>query len=80
MAFHYLKEDFPQKWLTDGIQIKILFPFRLKSWHKSMLRSNEKKKDAMKRKKFGFLTIWGIESNCPFLVLPKMDFHFLIPF
>ena len=48
------EREFPKKWLTDGIQIKILFPFRLKPWHKSKLRSNEKKKDLMKKKNFCF--------------------------
>ncbi|KAL2925840.1 hypothetical protein RDABS01_019478 [Bienertia sinuspersici] len=28
--------EFPKNWLTDGIQIKILYPFCLKPWHKSM--------------------------------------------
>jgi len=38
------EREFPKKWLTDGIQIKILYPFRLKSWHKSKIRCNKKKK------------------------------------
>nr|WPN87330.1 hypothetical chloroplast RF1 [Flemingia sp.] len=73
------QREFPQKWLTDGIQIKILFPFRLKPWHKSKLRSNEKKKDAMKRKKFGFLTIWGMEVELPFSSSTKNGFSFFNP-
>ena len=57
------EKEFPQKWLTDGIQIKILFPFRLKPWHRSKLRSTEKEKDRKKKKKLKkknlcFLTIW----------------------
>nr|YP_009868844.1 Ycf1 [Spatholobus pulcher]QKI32369.1 Ycf1 [Spatholobus pulcher] len=71
--------EFPQKWLTDGIQIKILFPFRLKSWHKSKLRSNEKKKDQMKKKNFCFLTIWGTEVELPFSGSPKNRFSFFYP-
>ena len=43
--------EFPKKWLIDGIQIKILFPFRLKPWHRSKIRSTEKEKDPMKKKK-----------------------------
>nr|QVL27049.1 hypothetical protein RF1 [Vitex glabrata] len=60
--------EFPKNWLTDGIQIKILFPFCLKPWHKSKLRSSQK--DLMKKKKekddFCFLTVWGMEAEFPF--------------
>nr|YP_009111712.1 hypothetical chloroplast RF19 [Apios americana]AHI95841.1 hypothetical chloroplast RF19 [Apios americana] len=76
--------EFPQKWLTDGIQIKILFPFRLKPWHRSKLRSNEKKKDQMKKKEvkkknFCFLTIWGMEVELPFSGSPPNRFSFFDP-
>nr|YP_010516472.1 hypothetical chloroplast RF1 [Meehania henryi]UXL88649.1 hypothetical chloroplast RF1 [Meehania henryi] len=58
--------EFPKSWLTDGIQIKILFPFCLKPWRKSKSRSSQK--DLMKKKKddFCFLTIWGMEAELPF--------------
>nr|YP_010981184.1 hypothetical chloroplast RF1 [Ajuga ovalifolia]WOC94954.1 hypothetical chloroplast RF1 [Ajuga ovalifolia] len=61
--------EFPENWLTDGIQIKILFPFCLKPWHKLKLRSYQK--DLMKNKKeekddFCFLTVWGMETELPF--------------
>nr|QJW34132.1 hypothetical chloroplast RF19 [Platostoma chinense] len=60
--------EFPKNWLTDGIQIKIVFPFYLKPWRKSKLRSSQK--DIMKKKKekndFCFLTIWGMEAELPF--------------
>nr|YP_010162936.1 hypothetical chloroplast RF19 [Kennedia prostrata]QRI60645.1 hypothetical chloroplast RF19 [Kennedia prostrata] len=73
--------EFPKKWLTDGIQIKILFPFRLKPWHRSKLQSNEKKKDPMKKrgvkkKNFCFLTIWGMEVELPFSGSTKNPFSF----
>nr|YP_010472639.1 Ycf1 [Hymenaea courbaril]UVH65762.1 Ycf1 [Hymenaea courbaril] len=64
--------EFPKNWLTDGIQIKILFPFRLKPWHRSKVRSPQKEKDPTKTKKkvqkpdFCFLTVWGIEVESPF--------------
>nr|YP_009766400.1 hypothetical chloroplast RF19 [Goodia macrocarpa]QIS96852.1 hypothetical chloroplast RF19 [Goodia macrocarpa] len=69
------EKEFPKKWLIDGIQIKILFPFRLKPWHRSKLRSAEKEKDTTKKKKlkkdnFCFLTIWGGEVELPF-----SDYH-----
>nr|YP_009760343.1 hypothetical chloroplast RF1 [Garcinia gummi-gutta]QIQ57146.1 hypothetical chloroplast RF1 [Garcinia gummi-gutta] len=60
--------EFPKNWLTDGIQIKILFPFRLKPWHRSNRKSPAK--EPMKKKKqkndFCFLTVWGMESELPF--------------
>nr|YP_009974362.1 hypothetical protein RF1 [Uraria lagopodoides]QNH95219.1 hypothetical protein RF1 [Uraria lagopodoides] len=78
------EREFPQKWLTDGIQIKILFPFRLKPWHKSKLQSNERKKDqmkkrGMKKKNFCFLTIWGTEVEFPFSASTKNRFSFFNP-
>jgi len=78
------EREFPKKWLTDGIQIKILFPFRLKPWHKSKLQSNERKKDqmkkrGMKKKNFCFLTIWGTEVELPFSASTKNRFSFFNP-
>nr|QJQ37695.1 hypothetical chloroplast RF19 [Aesculus chinensis] len=63
------ERQFPKNWLTEGIQIKILFPFCLKPWHKSKLQSPHK--DRMKKKKgqdndFCFLTVWGMEAELPF--------------
>nr|YP_010289876.1 Ycf1 [Hilliella fumarioides]UKP89460.1 Ycf1 [Hilliella fumarioides] len=63
--------EFPRKWLTDGIQIKILFPFYLKPWHKSKFQSSQKarlKKTKNKGEKndFCFLTVWGMETELPF--------------
>nr|QUT13186.1 hypothetical chloroplast RF19 [Avicennia marina] len=60
--------EFPKNWLTDGIQIKIFFPFCLKPWHKSKEESSPK--DLIKNKKekddFSFLTILGMEAELPF--------------
>nr|YP_009890797.1 Ycf1.2 [Alyssum dasycarpum]QKK37170.1 Ycf1.2 [Alyssum dasycarpum] len=63
--------EFPKNWLTDGIQIKILFPFYLKPWHKSKFKSSQKtqlKKIQYKIDKndFCFLTVWGMETDLPF--------------
>uniref|UniRef100_UPI0030FF0705 hypothetical protein RF1 n=1 Tax=Verhuellia lunaria TaxID=447313 RepID=UPI0030FF0705 len=60
--------EFPKAWLTDGIQIKILFPFSLKPWHRFKQRSfqvdrTEKK---VKKQNFCFLTVWGFEAEQPF--------------
>nr|YP_007475677.1 hypothetical chloroplast RF19 [Heliconia collinsiana]AGE92742.1 hypothetical chloroplast RF19 [Heliconia collinsiana] len=60
--------EFPKDWLTDGIQIKILFPFRLKPWRRSKIQSHHR--DPMKKKgkkdNFCFLTVWGMEAELPF--------------
>nr|AEX94024.1 hypothetical chloroplast RF19 [Lomandra longifolia] len=61
--------EFPQNWLTDGIQIKILFPFCLKPWRKSKIGShhgNQKMKKKDKKDNFCFLTVWGREAELPF--------------
>nr|YP_010180598.1 Ycf1 [Maerua crassifolia]QVD40017.1 Ycf1 [Maerua crassifolia] len=63
--------EFPRDWLTDGIQIKILFPFCLKPWHKSKLQSShkdplKKTKDKREKNDFCFLTVWGMETELPF--------------
>nr|YP_010047529.1 hypothetical protein RF1 [Stephania dielsiana]QPK42033.1 hypothetical protein RF1 [Stephania dielsiana] len=62
------EKEFPKNWLIDGIQIKILFPFRLKPWHKSKLRSQHRETIKKKGKKanFFFLTVWGMETDQPF--------------
>nr|YP_009571489.1 hypothetical protein RF1 [Gisekia pharnaceoides]QBC67763.1 hypothetical protein RF1 [Gisekia pharnaceoides] len=64
--------EFPKNWLTDGIQIKIIFPFCLKPWHKSRIEPYDP--DEMKQKEqnqnpkedFCFLTVWGMETDLPF--------------
>nr|YP_009577507.1 Ycf1 [Nymphoides crenata]AZA07095.1 Ycf1 [Nymphoides crenata] len=62
--------EFPKNWLTDGIQIKILFPFCLKPWHRSKLRLLDgelmKKKEQKEKDDFCFLTVWGKEAEFPF--------------
>nr|YP_009461602.1 Ycf1 [Ranunculus reptans]AUT82911.1 Ycf1 [Ranunculus reptans] len=60
------ENEFPKNWLTDGIQIKILFPFRLKPWHRSKLQSQDSKKNKGKKQNFCFLTVWGMETELPF--------------
>nr|YP_010566049.1 hypothetical protein RF1 [Medicago rugosa]UZC30759.1 hypothetical protein RF1 [Medicago rugosa] len=59
-------KELPKNWFNDGIQIRILYPFVLKPWHKSKVQSTEKKKkkDPQKKKytenkNFWFLTGYG---------------------
>nr|WNE91486.1 Ycf1 protein [Firmiana danxiaensis]WNE91579.1 Ycf1 protein [Firmiana danxiaensis] len=61
--------EFPKNWLREGIQIKILFTFCLKPWHRFKLQPSHK--DPMKKTKgqkidFCFLTVWGMETELPF--------------
>nr|UTM95262.1 Ycf1 protein [Poilannammia sp. 838] len=57
--------EFPKNWLINGIQIKILFPFFFKPWHKAKVQSLQK--DPRKKKNdFCFLTVWGMETDLPF--------------
>nr|YP_010419434.1 hypothetical protein RF1 [Laportea aestuans]USG52797.1 hypothetical protein RF1 [Laportea aestuans] len=62
------EKEFPKNWLKDGIQIKILFPFRLKPWHKSKLRERYTYplKNKEQKNDFFFLTVWGMETELPF--------------
>nr|QHN57819.1 hypothetical chloroplast RF1 [Cleisostoma fuerstenbergianum] len=70
--------EFPQAWLIDGIQIKILYPFCLKPWRKSRVRSHHRDliKKNEKKKNFCFLTVWGMEAQLPFGSPRKRPFFF----
>nr|AXO65991.1 Ycf1 [Thelymitra antennifera] len=69
----FSETEFPQDWLIEGIQIKIMHPFRLKPWQKSKIRSHHR--DQMK-KNFCFLTVWGMEAEVPFGSPQKLPFFF----
>nr|WAJ54226.1 Ycf1 [Zieria arborescens subsp. arborescens] len=58
--------EFPKNWLTEGIQIKILFPFRLKPWHRSKIESFQKDAKSEQEVDFCFLTALGLETEMPF--------------
>nr|QKK48023.1 Ycf1.2 [Physaria pinetorum] len=73
--------EFPPNWFSDGIQIKILFPFYLKPWHKSKFQSSQKArlkktKDKGEKKDFCFLTVWGMETEVPFGSVKKKPSFF----
>nr|QIQ27654.1 hypothetical chloroplast RF19 [Diodia virginiana] len=58
--------EFPKNWLTDGIQIKILFPFCLKPWNRSKQRFSHRYLKKKQKASFYFLTVWGMETDLPF--------------
>nr|YP_009767466.1 Ycf1 [Hedysarum semenovii]QIS98084.1 Ycf1 [Hedysarum semenovii]UWV18549.1 Ycf1 [Hedysarum semenovii] len=58
--------EFPQNWVTEGLQIRILSPFVLKPWHKSKVQFTQKKtrstkKKSVKKKNLWLLTAWGTQ-------------------
>nr|UVH67693.1 hypothetical protein RF1 [Eriocaulon decemflorum] len=59
------EKEFPINWLTEGMQIKIIFPFRLILWRKAkkeiLLKDKMKEKDDC-----FFLTVAGLETEVPF--------------
>nr|UEK24883.1 Ycf1 protein [Gongronemopsis tenacissima] len=57
--------EFTTDWWTEGIQIKILLPFRLKPWH---IRSSDGNpiREENQKDDFWFLTVWGLETDLPF--------------
>nr|AKT73998.1 hypothetical chloroplast RF19 [Corsia cf. boridiensis SPL470-2] len=68
--------EFPKDWLTEGIQIQILFPFCLKPWRRSNARSHHQDSMKKKIKNFSFLTVWGMEAELPFGSPRKRPFFF----
>ncbi|KAL4190817.1 hypothetical protein AMTRI_Chr07g26600 [Amborella trichopoda] len=62
------ERKFPKDWLKVGIQIKILFPFYLKHWRKSKLRTHHIDHPMKKIKKQNscFLTVCGMETDLRF--------------
>nr|QWL15999.1 hypothetical chloroplast RF19 [Plantago crassifolia]QWL16019.1 hypothetical chloroplast RF19 [Plantago crassifolia] len=52
--------ELPPEWFIEGLQVRIVFPFRLKPWHNRKLRSFQEKEE------FCFLTVFGLEAKHPF--------------
>nr|YP_011027681.1 hypothetical chloroplast RF19 [Sempervivum arachnoideum]WQN02016.1 hypothetical chloroplast RF19 [Sempervivum arachnoideum] len=75
------EKDLPKNWLSEGIQIKILFPFYLKPWHRSkpeFPQMDQLKTKKKKKKKFCFLTVWGSPTKQPF-GSPQNQPSFFVP-
>nr|YP_010829189.1 hypothetical chloroplast RF19 [Silene lithophila]WFF47470.1 hypothetical chloroplast RF19 [Silene lithophila] len=71
VGFDLSETDFPRNWFEEGLQLKIVFPFRLKPWRKSTQRPSYKNKKKKKMKKlevlknFSYLTTCGLETAVP---------------
>nr|YP_010924564.1 Ycf1 protein [Pentaphorus foliolosus]WKB11323.1 Ycf1 protein [Pentaphorus foliolosus] len=65
-GLQFSKTEFPKNWLREGFQIKILYPFHLKPWHRSKLRLSDR--DLKEQDDFDscFLTVFGMETEYPF--------------
>nr|YP_010924309.1 Ycf1 protein [Wunderlichia mirabilis]WKB11068.1 Ycf1 protein [Wunderlichia mirabilis] len=65
-GMQFSKTEFPKNWLREGFQIKILYPFHLKPWHRSKLRLSDR--DLKEQDDFDscFLTVLGMETEYPF--------------
>ena len=50
------ENEFPELWKDEGIQIKVVYPFRLKPWH----TSDQDKNDSV------YLTAWGLTTKIPY--------------
>nr|UVI59453.1 Ycf1 [Carpesium abrotanoides] len=65
-GLQFSKTEFPKNWLRDGFQIKILYPFHLKPWHRSKLRLSDRDRKQQDDFDSCFLTVWGMETEYPF--------------
>nr|YP_010961506.1 hypothetical protein RF1 [Trachydium variabile]WNH39952.1 hypothetical protein RF1 [Trachydium variabile] len=70
--------ELPRNWFKDGIQIKIVFPFYLKPWHRSKSRPSFSSYKNLKKEqqKFCFLTAWGTQTNLLFGSVPQKPSFF----
>nr|YP_009549320.1 hypothetical protein [Vittaria graminifolia]AYW16469.1 hypothetical protein [Vittaria graminifolia] len=81
----FSQDELPPRWLREGIQIKIIYPFHLKPWHKDKNRKQNnllqkclikinlknKKKSKPRKPKFTYLTVLGYQTDLPFGTLQK---------
>uniref|UniRef100_UPI0030E3AB3B hypothetical chloroplast RF1 n=1 Tax=Sedum lushanense TaxID=3114545 RepID=UPI0030E3AB3B len=72
------EKDLPKNWLSEGIQIRILFPFYLKPWHRPKSKFPQMDQLKKKEKKYCFLTVWGRPTKQPF-GSPQNQPSFFVP-
>nr|YP_005089540.1 hypothetical chloroplast RF19 [Silene conica]YP_005089552.1 hypothetical chloroplast RF19 [Silene conica]AEC04048.1 hypothetical chloroplast RF19 [Silene conica]AEC04060.1 hypothetical chloroplast RF19 [Silene conica] len=62
----FSETELPEEWMEEGFHIKVLFPFRLQTWRRSMLRPDEQIKRKGERDRFCFLTVLALEAKEPY--------------
>nr|QKZ95124.1 hypothetical chloroplast RF19 [Parthenium hysterophorus] len=65
-GLQFSKTEFPKNWLREGFQIKILYPFHLKPWHRSKLQLSDRDRKQEDDFDSCFLTVLGMETEYPF--------------
>nr|YP_010900584.1 hypothetical protein RF1 [Duhaldea nervosa]WHS19257.1 hypothetical protein RF1 [Duhaldea nervosa] len=65
-GLQFSKTELPKNWLREGFQIKILYPFHLKPWHRSKLRLSDRDRKQQDDFDSCFLTVLGMETEYPF--------------
>nr|YP_009271441.1 Ycf1 [Taraxacum officinale]YP_009316678.1 hypothetical chloroplast RF1 [Taraxacum amplum]ANW47934.1 Ycf1 [Taraxacum officinale]AOV93879.1 hypothetical chloroplast RF1 [Taraxacum amplum]UVF33307.1 Ycf1 protein [Taraxacum officinale] len=67
-GLQFSKTKLPKYWFRGGFQIKILYPFHLKPWHRSKLGLYDSDRDLKQQDEFDscFLTVSGMEAEYPF--------------
>nr|YP_009373878.1 hypothetical chloroplast RF1 [Soliva sessilis]ARH03509.1 hypothetical chloroplast RF1 [Soliva sessilis] len=65
-GLQFSKTEFPKNWLIEGFQIKILYPFHLKPWHRSKLQLSDRDRKQQDDFDSCFLTVFGMETEYPF--------------
>nr|YP_010924394.1 Ycf1 protein [Venegasia carpesioides]WKB11153.1 Ycf1 protein [Venegasia carpesioides] len=65
-GLQFSKTEFPKNWLREGFQIKILYPFHLKPWHRSKLPLSDRDRKQQDDFDSCFLTVLGMETEYPF--------------
>nr|YP_009376427.1 hypothetical chloroplast RF1 [Diplostephium crypteriophyllum]ARH07078.1 hypothetical chloroplast RF1 [Diplostephium crypteriophyllum] len=65
-GLQFSKTEFPKNWLREGFQIKILYPFHLKPWHRSKLGLSDSDRKQQDYFDSCFLTVLGMETEYPF--------------
>ncbi len=68
------EKELPEQWLRDGLQIKIIYPFRLKPWYNTKSQNDNSEKNNenfskyLKKRRFHYcyLSAWGFLTDLPF--------------
>nr|QYB22864.1 hypothetical protein RF1 [Widdringtonia nodiflora]BBN67108.1 hypothetical protein [Widdringtonia schwarzii] len=64
-GYELTEADIPKKdYLKEGIQIRIISPFRLRPWYESDSQSTDTDKKG--KETTSYLTLWGTENDLPF--------------